>query len=178
LRKPSTNRKQSRPEQIQEAERIYEWLVLQQETGGDLIGAMVRGIEDPDERADVRVDLQQIADTLATAIKSGSKNAVWQHYQHHFVGDRNRNRFFAELRTLTRRIASARLSPLANRNTSRVVILMKFSVGTLRCCPKLPHHTSYELLFCTRAYLRIFCLGSLFKHQIFGLRNPRIAEQS
>jgi hypothetical protein len=68
---------------------------------------MVRGIEDPDERADARVDLQQIADTLATAIKSGSKNAVWQDYQHHFVGDRNRKRFFAELRNLTRRIASA-----------------------------------------------------------------------
>jgi hypothetical protein len=106
LREPSTKRKQARVAQVQEAERIYEWLVLQRETAGELISAMVRPIEDPDERADARVDLQQIADTLAAAIKRGSRNAVWQDYQHHFVGDRNRKRFFAELGSLTRLIAS------------------------------------------------------------------------
>src|SRR5258708_3122604 len=70
---------------------------------------MVLGIYHPYEPTDPRFDLQQIADTLVSAVKSGSKNAVWQDYQHHFVGDGNRNRFFAELRTLTRRIASAHL---------------------------------------------------------------------
>ncbi len=68
---------------------------------------MVRRIENRDEAADARVDLQQIADTLAAAIKRGSRNAVWQHYHHHFIGDQNRKRFFAELQSLTRRIASA-----------------------------------------------------------------------
>ena len=48
-----------------------------------------------------------IAKALAAATKPGSRSAVWQDYQHHFVGDRNRKRFFAELRSLTRRVASA-----------------------------------------------------------------------
>jgi len=73
-----------------------------------LVSAVVRRIEDRHELADARADLQQIANTLGSVItRRGSRNPVWQQYQHHFVGDRNRERFFAQLRSLTRRFASA-----------------------------------------------------------------------
>ena len=102
-------KRQTRAAQVQEAFRIEVWLTLQREreTARELISAMVRRIEDRDERAHARADLQRIADTLGSAEGRGSRKPVFQHYQHHFVGDRNRKRFFAELRNLTRRIASA-----------------------------------------------------------------------
>src|SRR5262249_3180454 len=69
------------------------------------------------------------------------------------------------------------LSALENGKPSVAVILMNLSVGTRRDCPEVSHRRSCELLFCTPAYLRIFCLGSLFRPQIFGPRNPRIVER-
>ena len=102
-------KRQTRREQIQEAEKIYEWLIFQRELAGDLIRTSVKIVDDREEAADARLDLQMIAKALAGATKPGSMNAVWQDYQHHFVGDRNRKRFFAELQSLTRRITSARL---------------------------------------------------------------------
>jgi hypothetical protein len=100
-------RRQTRRDQVQEAEKIYEWLIFQRELAGDLIRSSAKIVDDKEEAADTRLDLQMIANALAAAIKRGSKNAVWQDYQHHFVGDRNRKRFFAELRSLTRHITSA-----------------------------------------------------------------------
>jgi hypothetical protein len=102
-------KRQTRREQVQEAEKIYEWLIFQRELAGDLIRTSLKIIDDREEAADARLDLQMIADALAGATKPGSRNAVWQDYQHHFVGDRNRKKFFAELESLTRRIASASL---------------------------------------------------------------------
>ena len=102
-------RRQTRREQVQEAEKIYEWLIFQRELAGDLIRTSAKIVDDNDEATDTRLDLQMIADALATAIKRGSKSALWQEYQHHFVSDQNRKRFFAELGSLTRHIASTRL---------------------------------------------------------------------
>ena len=102
-------KRQTRREQVQEAEKIYEWLIFRRELAGDLIRTSVKIVDDMEEAADARLDLQMIANALAGATKPGSRNAVWQDYQHHFVGDRNRKRFFAELQRLIRRIASARL---------------------------------------------------------------------
>jgi hypothetical protein len=98
--------RQSRHEQVQEAEKIYEWLIFQRELAGYLIRTSAKVVDDREEATDTRLDLQMIADTLATVSKPGSKNALWKGYQHHFVGDRNRKRFFEELRSLTRHIAS------------------------------------------------------------------------
>jgi hypothetical protein len=102
-------KRQTRREQVQEAEKIYEWLIFQREFAGDLIRTSVKLVDDMEEAADARVDLQMIANALTEATKPGSRNAVWQDYQHHFISDRNRKRFFTELLSLTRRIASARL---------------------------------------------------------------------
>ena len=102
-------KRQTRREQVQEAEKIYEWLIFQRELVGDLIRTSVKTVHDRNEAANARLDLQIIAKTLSGAAKPGSRNAVWQDYQHHFVGNRKRERFFAELHSLTRRIASARL---------------------------------------------------------------------
>jgi hypothetical protein len=99
-------RRQTRREQVQEAEKIYEWLIFQRELAGHLIRTSAKIIHDKEEAADTRLDLQMIADALATVTKPGSKTALWQKYQHHFVSDRNRKRFFVDLRRLTRHIAS------------------------------------------------------------------------
>jgi hypothetical protein len=100
-------KRQTRREQVQEAEKIFSWLVFQRQLAGDLIRTSAKIVHDKEEAANTRVDLHMIAKALAAATKPGSRNAVWQDYQHHFVGDRNRKRFFAELRSLTRRVASA-----------------------------------------------------------------------
>jgi hypothetical protein len=97
-----------RAEQIQEADRIYEWLILQRGLAGDVIDASMKLISNEKERANARFDLYMIARGLAAAAP-GSWNAIWKSYQHHFIGDRNRQAFFNKLRSLTRRIASAAL---------------------------------------------------------------------
>jgi len=101
------NRKQTRAQHVREAEKIFSWLVFQRQLAGDLIRTSAKIVDEKEEAANTRVDLHMIAKGLAAATKPGSRNAVWQDYRHHFVGDRNRKRFFAELRSLTRRIASA-----------------------------------------------------------------------
>ena len=100
-------KRQTRREQGQEAEKIFSWLVFQRQLAGDLIRTSAKIVDDKGEAANTRLDLHLIAKALAAAAKPGSRNAVWQDYQHHFVGDRNRKKFFAELRSLTRRVASA-----------------------------------------------------------------------
>jgi hypothetical protein len=102
-------KRQTRREQVQEAEKIYEWLILQRELAGDLIRNCTKTIIDKEEAADARLDLYIIALDLAAAAAPGSRNAIWQTYQHHFVGDRNRETFFVKLRSLTRHIASTAL---------------------------------------------------------------------
>jgi hypothetical protein len=98
--------RQTRRDQVQEAEKIYEWLIFQRELAGDLIRKSAKIVEDKEEATDTRLDLEMIADVLATASKPGSKNALWQEYKRHFVSDRNREKFFGELRSLTRLIGS------------------------------------------------------------------------
>jgi len=110
-------KRQTRAAQVQEAWQILKWLLVEQ--GTELISAMVRRIEDRHERADARVDLQRIFGTLVSATKSGSTHAIWHRYRYHFVGDRNRKRFFEELRSLTRRIASACLVSIGEREGQR-----------------------------------------------------------
>ena len=102
-------RRQTRLEQVQEAEKIYEWLIFQRELAGDLIRNCTKTIVDKEEAADARLDLYMIVSHLAGAAAPGSVNAVWQTYQHHFVGDQNRQTFFDKLRILTRHIASTML---------------------------------------------------------------------
>ena len=110
-------KRKTRAAQVQEAWQILNWLLLG--NGSELISAMVRRIEDRHERADARVDLRRIFDILISASEGSSRHAVWHPYQHHFVGDRNRKRFFAELRSLTRRIASACLVSIVEREGQR-----------------------------------------------------------
>ena len=102
-------RRQTRIEQVQEAEKIYEWLIFQRELAGDLIRNCTKTIVDKEEAADARLDLYMIVWHLAAAAAPGSVNAIWQTYQHHFVGDQNRQTFFDKLRILTRHIASTTL---------------------------------------------------------------------
>src|SRR5262249_48688503 len=101
-------KRQSWPEQVEEADKIYEWLILQRGLAGDLINPIVKLISNEKEVANARFDLDMIVRTLGAAAP-GSWNAVWKSYQHHFISDRNRQAFFTKLRSLTRRIASAAL---------------------------------------------------------------------
>jgi hypothetical protein len=109
LAKILVKKRQTRPEQIQEAEAIYQWLILQQPFAGDLIRDSAKVISDQGEAADAHQDLYMIVRTLAAAAQSGQEasKAIWQKYQHHFIGDRNRDIFFVRLRRITRRVASA-----------------------------------------------------------------------
>ena len=101
-------KRQSRPEQVEEADKIYEWLILQRGLAGDLIGASVKLIKDEKEVADAGFDLYMIVRGLAAAAPQ-DWNAIWKSYQGHFIGDRNRQAFFTKLGSLTRRIASSAL---------------------------------------------------------------------
>jgi hypothetical protein len=55
-------RRQTRREQVQEAEKIYEWLIFQRELAGHLIRTSAKIIHDKEEAPDTRLDLQMIAD--------------------------------------------------------------------------------------------------------------------
>ena len=112
LAKIVIKKRQTRSEQIQEAEAIYQWLIMQRAFAGDLIRASAKVISDQREAADARQDLYMIVRTLAAATKPRQKasKAIWQKYQHHFIGDRNRDMFFVRFRRITRRLASASLA--------------------------------------------------------------------
>ena len=98
LAKVVIKKRQTRSEQIQEAEAIYQWLIMQRAFGGDLIRASTKVISSQREAADARQDLYMIVRTLAAAAEPLQKasKAIWQNYQHHFIGDRNRDMFFVE----------------------------------------------------------------------------------
>jgi hypothetical protein len=101
-------KRQSRPEQVEEAEEINLWLFLRRELAGDLINASVEGIDNKGEATLVRLDLDMVVDGLAEAAP-GTWKAIWKMYQHHFIGDRNREAFFTKLHSLCRHIASTAL---------------------------------------------------------------------
>jgi hypothetical protein len=107
---------QTRREQIEEADKIYDWLIFQRGLAGDLIRASLKFVSNRQEVADVRLDLYMIARDLAAAATPGTWNALWKDYQRHFVSDQEKQLFFTKLRELTRWIASmALISALQTR---------------------------------------------------------------
>jgi len=101
-------RREMRREQIEEAEKIFESLHFKRGLVGDLIRASVKLISDREEAATAFLDLYQTVGYL-TSVPPGGSVRIFKKYQHHFIGDRNRKKFFANLRKLTRRIASKAL---------------------------------------------------------------------
>src|SRR5439155_482994 len=101
-----TGKRNERAKQVEEADQIYTWLIRQRGLVRDLIHAAAARVTDPAEASKVRLDLYLIVRHLAAAAASGSPNAIWQNYKHHFVSDRNRAEFFTKLRRLARREAS------------------------------------------------------------------------
>jgi hypothetical protein len=106
--KTRAKRRQTRYEQGKEAQKIYEWLLFQRRLASNLISASVKLINDKEEAANARMDLQMIVRQLARS-ETGKWDATWQSYQKHFIGDKNRQDFFTKLRKLTRLIASTAL---------------------------------------------------------------------
>ena len=172
-------KRQTRREQVQEAEKIYEWLIFQRELAGDLNSHQRENCRGQRRRAaDARLDL---AHDCQRAGRSQPSRDPGMRYGRiisttllatEIVRDSLRNFKVSHGVSLPHA-----LSAFGNREGSLPMISMNLSVGTSRCCPEVSHRTFCELRFCTLAYLRIFCLGSLFKHQIFWPRNPRIVEQ-
>jgi len=78
-------RKQTRLEQINEADEIYASLVDQRGLVADLIYASAKRIRDPAEAAHVRLDLYMIVRHLAAATGRRSTKAIWERYKHHFI---------------------------------------------------------------------------------------------
>src|SRR4051812_45329787 len=95
------SRVENRKAQVREAEEIYEWVVSRKELADDLIWATAKVIKDRREAETARFDLSMIATRLAP-LSNSSKHPVWKTYQQHFIGDRQRRRFFANLRRVTR----------------------------------------------------------------------------
>ena len=177
MRQPSPKQKQTRAEQVRESWLILEWLILQREGAGELVSAVVRRIEDRHELADARADLQQIANTLGSVItRRGSRNPVWQQYQHHFVGDRNRERFFAQLRSLTRRFASACLVIGKPEGKPDDNLDKAFPWNSSLLPRSIAPHVS-RVVILHPGLLENFLPRFFFRHQIFGPRNPRIVER-
>ena len=108
-----------RAQQSNEAEEIYTWLVVQRGRVRDLVHASVKHIGDPEEAADVRLDLYVIARCLTAAAGPESTDAIWRNYKQHFVSNRNRHEFFIKLRRLTRRIGSSVLINYQKPNRKR-----------------------------------------------------------
>ena len=103
--------RQTRTEQREEAQRIFEWLLFNRRLASDVISASVRLISDKEEAANAREDLKVIVweFTAPDPEEWVAWNPIWKSYQKHFIGDRNRQDFFAKLKRLTRRIASTAL---------------------------------------------------------------------
>ena len=101
-------RRQTRREQTEEANKIFEWLHFKRGLVGDLIRASVKLISDKEEAATAFLDLYTTVGYL-TCVPPGGSVRIFKKYQHHFIGDRNRENFFAKLQKLTRRIASKAL---------------------------------------------------------------------
>ena len=99
---------QTRREQSEETHIIFEWLHFQRGLLSDLIRTSVKLISDKEEAATAAVNLYTIVGYL-TAVPPGGSDRIWKDYQNHFIGDRNRQNFFAKLQKLTRRIASTAL---------------------------------------------------------------------
>jgi hypothetical protein len=70
------------------------------------LSASVKLVKDKADRRAVYVTLFEIAFRLSEAETIGS-DARWRAYQHHFVGDQKRARFFQRLRSHTREVATA-----------------------------------------------------------------------
>jgi hypothetical protein len=117
-------KRQSRPEQVEEADEIFEWLVFQRALAGDLIHAGAKTISDAIEASDVRWDLYVIVRNLAAVTGHESPKAVWQNYQHHFISAQKREQFFGKLRLQARRVASA--------------VLRRFPTEATRCARLIP----------------------------------------
>jgi hypothetical protein len=86
-------RRQTRHEQIEQAKKIYEWLLFQRRLASNLTIASVKLISDKEEAANSRMDLEMIVRHLARSV-TGKWDAIWQSYQKQFIGDRNRQVFF------------------------------------------------------------------------------------
>lgn len=106
-RKP--RRRQTRAEQIEEANGIFFWLAICRGFATDLIRTTAKRVTDEEEALIFFRDLVFI--TLAlNSVDVSRLDEKWKDYQHHFIGDRNRWAFFMKLRRMTRRIASSRLN--------------------------------------------------------------------
>jgi hypothetical protein len=127
-------RKQTRLEQINEADEIYESLILQQGLVGDLIHASAKRISDEAETADVHLDLYMIVRHLTAATGHRTTKAIWERYKRHFESDENRELFFSRLRKLTRRVAAAWLVgyplPEPKRNRARLLRFVRRNPGS------------------------------------------------
>src|SRR5947208_3217136 len=99
---------------MREAREIYAWLVDRQELAGQLIRKSIKAIKNREEAADARIDLHILTVSLAAAQVEATEHATWEIYKHHFVGERNRRKFFSRFGQLTRRIASAWLASFAS----------------------------------------------------------------
>lgn len=102
-------RRQTRPEQIEEANGIRDWLFTFRSFGLDLIYQTAVRARYREKAALLLLDLSDIARALGTVDESGM-DETWERYKTHFIGDRNRKAFFENLRELTWAVAAERLS--------------------------------------------------------------------
>ena len=107
-------RKRTRRTNVREAEKIFSWLIGQQELAEDLIRRSAKRVKSANEAADVRLDLHLIVTILAAAQAHEKEHPVWEVYQQHFVGDANRQSFFLKLRQITWRLASSCLASVGD----------------------------------------------------------------
>jgi Arc/MetJ-type ribon-helix-helix transcriptional regulator len=106
---PKPRRRQTRAEQIEEANKIFGWLAISRVFAADLIKKTAKRVMDGEESVIVLRDLTYITLALNSYGQSGLA-PKWKAHQHHFLNARNRKAFFARLRRVTRRIASSRLN--------------------------------------------------------------------
>lgn len=102
--------RQTRAEQIAEANAIFEWLRFDRLLAGDLALKTTKRVKSQEEVVLLLIDLLNIAEALALPDHKQFQQ-MWEHYQHHFLSNRNKASFFRRLREVTRRIAAARLDP-------------------------------------------------------------------
>jgi len=105
LAKRFVKKRQSRAEQTDEANALLQSLLTFRHHAGNLTVASAKKIEDKSEAAVAVLDLFAIARCLAGGDTDEIESESMR-YEHHFIGDKNREIFFSKLRLLTRQVAS------------------------------------------------------------------------
>lgn len=104
-----------------EAQRVYDYILAEEELAGKLIWKFAKRIRDQAQRSTVQFDYHRITKSLAggdpdtrRAPFNSPQHAVWERYAHHFQDARSRHKFFQTINSIAKRYLGSVLYSQAN----------------------------------------------------------------